>query len=234
VSPFDQVYREIYYSFGAGYCGNSFGVGSIPAPNTDCSFPCAANIYEYCGAGNRLSVYMLNGTIISSSSSALPTTTSSITSQPSTVSATSSSTPTGSAVPFLPAGWDAYGCWIDGLPAGRTLVHELDMSNNTIQNCVAYCISGGYTIAGMEYGYVLEYNFLAKLSPECLHPLLLSTNADLVLCGYSVQCFCDTAVHNGAGLAPEPSDCKFAAFGKQDHCFRVSTVTPHKRPKILL
>lgn len=120
---------------------------------------------------------MLNGTVVSSSSSASvqPTTASSTTSQVSTisristVSTTSLPTPTGSAVPFLPPGWDAYGCWIDGLPAGRTLVHELDMANNTIQNCVAHCILGGYTIAGLEYGYVLEYSSQVDFYHEWLH-----------------------------------------------------------------
>lgn len=135
-----------------GYCGNSFGLGSVHAPDTDCSFPCAANQYEYCGAGNRLSVYVLNGTVVSSSSSVLKTSTTSVTSKSSTASTTSSSTPTGSAIPFLPAGWEYYGCYVDGLPAGRTLTHELDMANNSIQNCVAHCISGGYSIAGLEYG----------------------------------------------------------------------------------
>jgi len=39
------------------YCGNSFGNGSVPAPNTDCNMVCAGNGGEYCGAGNRLLVY---------------------------------------------------------------------------------------------------------------------------------------------------------------------------------
>jgi hypothetical protein len=150
-----------------GYCGNSFGAGSISAPDSDCSFPCASNQFEYCGAGNRLSVYKLGGTGISSSSSSSssssvpPITTTSVTTTSNTVSATTtSSTATGSTVPFLPTGWDYYGCYIDGLPAGRTLTHELDMANNSIQTCVAHCISGGYTIAGLEYGYVFDDTFL--------------------------------------------------------------------------
>lgn len=39
------------------YCGNTFGAGSVNAPPSDCSMTCAANSNEYCGAGNRLSVY---------------------------------------------------------------------------------------------------------------------------------------------------------------------------------
>ena len=40
-----------------GYCGNSFSQGSVAAPNSDCSMLCPGNVNEYCGAGNRLSVY---------------------------------------------------------------------------------------------------------------------------------------------------------------------------------
>ncbi|KAN0099930.1 WSC-domain protein [Hyaloscypha variabilis] len=39
------------------YCGNSFSQGSVPALNSDCSMLCPGNVEEYCGAGNRLSVY---------------------------------------------------------------------------------------------------------------------------------------------------------------------------------
>ncbi|TVY48617.1 WSC domain-containing protein [Lachnellula occidentalis] len=44
------------------YCADSFGAGSAIAPDGDCSMTCAGNQYEYCGAGNRLSVYVRNGT----------------------------------------------------------------------------------------------------------------------------------------------------------------------------
>jgi hypothetical protein len=39
------------------YCGNSLNAGSVPAPPSDCSFPCPGNETEFCGAGNRLNVY---------------------------------------------------------------------------------------------------------------------------------------------------------------------------------
>jgi WSC domain len=52
-----------YTYFGAEYgrecyCGNTFNQGSTVAPSTDCSMLCAGNSSEYCGAGNRLSVYL--------------------------------------------------------------------------------------------------------------------------------------------------------------------------------
>lgn len=39
------------------YCGNDFGAGAVVAPAGDCSFGCAGNAGEYCGAGSRLSAY---------------------------------------------------------------------------------------------------------------------------------------------------------------------------------
>lgn len=41
------------------YCGNALAITSNATANTDCSMVCAGNIYEYCGAGNRLSTYQL-------------------------------------------------------------------------------------------------------------------------------------------------------------------------------
>ncbi|KAL5329263.1 hypothetical protein ACEPPN_002774 [Leptodophora sp. 'Broadleaf-Isolate-01'] len=41
------------------YCGNEFQVGSVAVPHTDCTFPCPGNALEFCGAGNRLSSYVL-------------------------------------------------------------------------------------------------------------------------------------------------------------------------------
>ncbi|KAL8790506.1 MAG: hypothetical protein Q9195_006337 [Heterodermia aff. obscurata] len=39
------------------YCGNALNAGSVAAPVSDCSFPCAGSASETCGAGNRLDVY---------------------------------------------------------------------------------------------------------------------------------------------------------------------------------
>lgn len=44
------------------FCADTFTAGSELVPNTDCYFTCAGSQYEYCGAGNRLSVYIKNGT----------------------------------------------------------------------------------------------------------------------------------------------------------------------------
>ncbi|KAE8446194.1 hypothetical protein EG329_012419 [Mollisiaceae sp. DMI_Dod_QoI] len=39
------------------YCGKNFSAGSNATSDSDCSFRCPGNIYEFCGAGNRLSCY---------------------------------------------------------------------------------------------------------------------------------------------------------------------------------
>lgn len=85
------------------YCGNAFGAGSVVAPAADCSFACAGNSAEKCGAGNRLSVYKKSGTGTGSS-----TTTTKAGSTPTT-------TPAGPATPGpqktgLPTGWVYSGC----------------------------------------------------------------------------------------------------------------------------
>ena len=41
-----------------GYCGNKLHDTSEEAQLDDCNMACAGNQYEYCGAGNRLSLYL--------------------------------------------------------------------------------------------------------------------------------------------------------------------------------
>ncbi|KAF8860151.1 hypothetical protein BDZ45DRAFT_688777 [Acephala macrosclerotiorum] len=129
------------------YCGNSFGAGSIAAAAADCSFPCAGDANETCGAGNRLSVYVLNGTVTSTTSSIASTSATGTGTSSASASVTSSSAATG-----FPTGWSYYGCYVDGL-TGRILQNQLaDNEENTLQVCVAACAAAGYTIAGAEYG----------------------------------------------------------------------------------
>ncbi|KAI0119166.1 heme peroxidase [Daldinia grandis] len=55
------------------YCGNTLDSLSTAAPDADCQMVCGGDIYEYCGAGNRLELYKL-----ATASSALATSTSSL------------------------------------------------------------------------------------------------------------------------------------------------------------
>ncbi|KAK3341705.1 glyoxal oxidase-like protein [Lasiosphaeria hispida] len=118
------------------YCGNSFSPGSVPAPATDCSLTCAGGAFEYCGAGNRLSVYARNGTPPPSS----------------TTAATAEPTNTTPVVTDLPEGWTYRGCWVEG-KTGRSLPHQLpDSTANTPGLCGSLCKAAGYSISGTEYG----------------------------------------------------------------------------------
>ncbi|KAH0499309.1 hypothetical protein TgHK011_006512 [Trichoderma gracile] len=118
------------------YCGNSFGTGSKLTAASDCSMTCGGEDCDFCGAGNRLSVYSINapGSGTSSGPSGPPSTTS------------AAPQPTG-----LPQGWQSYGCWVDGVN-GRILNKQLpDDADLTLESCAQACSSQGYTIAGAEY-----------------------------------------------------------------------------------
>ncbi|KAH8801520.1 WSC domain-containing protein [Xylogone sp. PMI_703] len=81
---------------GECYCGNFLNQGSVLAPAKDCSFTCPGDKYEYCGAGNRLEMYILSpesSTAIMSTTTVQITTSTSIstTTTPTTSQAVSSS-----------------------------------------------------------------------------------------------------------------------------------------------
>jgi hypothetical protein len=104
---------------------------------------CPGNEYEYCGAGNRLELYLKNGSVVTSASTSASKTSTSVSS-----SKVSVSTP--SATGF-PAGWTFQGCYVDGV-SGRILENQQpDNQALTQQSCVEACANAGYTIAGMEY-----------------------------------------------------------------------------------
>jgi hypothetical protein len=161
-----------------GYCGNAINAGSVLAALTDCSLTCPGNQYEYCGAGNRLEMYLLTGVATSSKSSTTGTSATGTTGTTVTTgtSKTSSSASTGPTV----AGYTYQGCFVDGL-TGRDLNYQQpDNQALTVESCIATCAGLGYSIAGMEY---------------------------------SVQCFCDNFLYNGATLAANQGDCNMACGG---------------------
>jgi len=47
----------------AGYCGNSVNTDSTNTTLTECNIPCSGDETEYCGAGNRVELYVTTGTI---------------------------------------------------------------------------------------------------------------------------------------------------------------------------
>ncbi|KAB8295124.1 hypothetical protein EYC80_007056 [Monilinia laxa] len=134
------------------YCGNVFSAGSISVPNSDCSFPCAGNSSEFCGASGMLTVYQLNVTL---SSTVPPSNASSI-------------------VTDLPSGWIYSGCWIDGAEGRVLLNQQPDNQNLTVESCVVTCSGLSYNVAGMEYSsecfcgnYIENMGALALSPADC-------------------------------------------------------------------
>jgi hypothetical protein len=116
------------------YCGNKLNAGATEVAASQCNMGCAGFACDYCGAGNRLSVYTQGDDPGSTITTSPPTTT------------TAAPTPTA-----LPEGWAAYGCWVDGVN-GRILNKQLpDDPELTLESCAQACSSAGYTIAGAEY-----------------------------------------------------------------------------------
>lgn len=127
---------------GECYCGNSLGTGAViatggadPAQN-GCSMTCNGNATEYCGGANRLTMYKLNSTSIT------------------TGTASPTATPTAPAGPTIKNSvgtWSYYGCYTEGTN-GRALSglqNPIAGATLTLEKCAAACI--GYTYFGTEY-----------------------------------------------------------------------------------
>ncbi|RYP78808.1 hypothetical protein DL770_006817 [Monosporascus sp. CRB-9-2] len=122
--------------FGAEYgrecfCGNEFEAGSVDAPDSDCSMLCAGDEWNFCGNGNRLSVYLRDGATA-----------------PELPDPSDPEQPPGE----FPEGWTDQGCWQDG-PNGRIMAtyRAPDNPNLTQESCAQLCFDRGYRISGTEY-----------------------------------------------------------------------------------
>jgi len=167
------------------WCGNSFGAGSAPAPDSDCSMVCTGNQYEYCGAGNRLSVYIMNGTFAGGSAGSIPASSSQISSIPSSpgssstaTSATAAATQTGATIKPSIGKYAYYGCQTEATNI-RALneASYYNYTSMTLEMCASDC--GGYAYWGVEYGG---------------------------------ECYCGNSLNAGSTNATE-SDCSFLCPG---------------------
>lgn len=108
------------------FCDNFIRNGATSTADSDCSMPCAGDTSEYCGAGNRMSVYS-NSTL--------------------QVYYPPVSQKTG-----LPGSWTYQGCLYDDAIL-RTFPYQIEFAeNNTAANCLNLCAEYGYGAGGMEYG----------------------------------------------------------------------------------
>ena len=148
---------------GECYCGNTLAASSTLATLSDCSFVCPGNAYEYCGAGNRLELYLLSSLTLSRSSAATSTTSVSSVSQK---SASSTSTKTSSssaatqtlAIKQTVGAYTFQGCWTEATSAralsGATYI---DYTAMTLEECASSC--AGWNYFGVEYGGECTFPF---------------------------------------------------------------------------
>ncbi|PHH62812.1 hypothetical protein CDD81_6704 [Ophiocordyceps australis] len=131
------------------YCGNSLHEGSVRAKHQqDCSFLCAGDKSEYCGAGLRLQLYRQDTCTTSPLPISVPT--SPFSSQPPPTSSLSVP-PTGPIVWPGNAEFAFYSC-VSEPSKGRLLATQMvnDGNSMTVELCLQACSS--YAWAGVEYG----------------------------------------------------------------------------------
>lgn len=109
------------------YCGRAIAASGSLVDDSQCTFSCAGNSSQICGAGSRLNI--LHN--ISDVASAAP---------PATNAG--------------PPGWGFLGCYVDAVNA-RTLPYGAGVvggsSNMTVAGCTTECKRQGYVFAGVEY-----------------------------------------------------------------------------------
>lgn len=138
---------------------------------------CAGNSSEVCGGSNRLNVYSLAGTNV-------------------TTAAPPSLTSVSKAVTTLAAGWAYKGCYIDNV-AGRIL-RQGEFDEDTVESCVAECVSLGLSVAGIEV-------ILLKTTLWLSYQILMIRQ-------YGGQCFCDNEIVNGGNKTTD-SACAMECTG---------------------
>lgn len=178
------IYAGTEYSYEC-LCSNVLNNGAVIQPATDCNMACAGSSTENCGAGNRLSLYQLQGSApgtVSTSSTSISTSSSP------TTSSTTSTRPSPTVTPFAPKfvnvsstiAYQLRGCYND-TTAARAMNGSYTQftSKNTNEVCVAYCSQQNFEYSASEYSY---------------------------------ECFCSNYINNYATLQPI-TDCNMTCAG---------------------
>lgn len=223
-----------YTYFGAEYgrecwCGNSFGTGSTLTKDSDCSMTCGGDKTAYCGAGNRLSVYVKNGTSVnalSSSSVVLSSSSSSQISISSSISSTTSQIPTSSTSTQAPT------TSISSSSSSQSSTTSLGSSSSTSLTSSATSTQtapaikptiGAYTYKGC---YTEATNMRAlSVSSNVNYTSMTLENCATFCSGstmwgveYGGECYCGNFLNPGSVVAPN-TDCSFACPGsKLEYC----------------
>lgn len=160
------------------YCGNSLDSTSASAPLADCNMVCGGDATEYCGAGNRLELYLTTAsqlpsstststasTSISTSSTASTSTSISTSSTKSTTTTSTSTTTSSSVAPTGTLGvkptvgkYTFVGCQTEGTGVRALSADSYAADAMTLESCAAYCSSFSYFAT--EYGRECEFKDL--------------------------------------------------------------------------
>lgn len=149
------------------YCGDALDASSGPAPGgpPDCSFPCAGNAAERCGAGNRLQLY-------------------------STTASQAASTPTPTPTPTAKKTVGAYtfvGCATEGSD-GRALSQlSYESDTMTLESCASFC--SRFRHFGTEYSRECEFPMFSL----CVVHVLWALSARLFVAGYCAGSLADSS-----------------------------------------
>ncbi len=132
-----------------------------------CNMVCKGNALEWCGGGNRLNLYNLDGsdpvptstvtTLRSTKPASTRVSTSSRSISISSASSPVAPTPTGPITVTSLAGWNYLGCYSEAT-VGRalnSLLLPIPGADNSVEKCAAAC--AGYTYFGVEYGSECEF-----------------------------------------------------------------------------
>ncbi|KAF8860303.1 copper radical oxidase [Acephala macrosclerotiorum] len=180
------TYFGVEYA-GECYCGNTLDVGSVPAPLSDCSMICPGNPYQYCGNGNRLELYQILPTTATSSSTS--------TSSPSLATSLSSAAISGSTVATLSS----------STVTTSVLSQTSAPSAWTYQGCYLDGYNGRILSQGQPDSQTLTQG---SCEAKCA-----SQGYTIAGMEWSVQCFCDNFLYNGATLALNQADCNMPCGG---------------------
>lgn len=139
-ATFCKSYKYFGTEYGGEcYCGDTLASTSTSALLSDCNMVCSGNPLEYCGAGNRLELYINNSTATGTVTGPAVTTTAASTgpTQPATVAVSGVT-------------WKWKSCYTEAT-TGRALSSTTYAGDAvTLESCATFC--SGYAYFGTEYG----------------------------------------------------------------------------------
>lgn len=214
------------------YCGETLAADSAKQPVADCSYPCSGNKSEFCGGSNRLDLYQLGSSIVTTTSSPVspnnpPTTiaslsttittpvtsttasTSTVPSSSSTTVSTSASTTT-SLDPVTSSSKS-----ITDPPSSSTTapVNLSAISSTTVSTSVTIttpfvgwltmgCYSDSVAARVLQNEGIVEGG-PANMTVENCEAACLAAGYILAGVEYSAECYCDSAIRNGGATATD-------------------------------